>query len=123
MHIELYSSRISVSESSEAYVTRRLSFALGRFVDVIDSVVVRLEDINGPRGGIDKLCRIKVKIIGQKKPLIVEIVDLEIRAAIDMAADRIGRAVARNIGRRSDRRSSVQLGMDWPGVESLEVMA
>ncbi len=106
MNLELYSSRIAVSESTQFYVERRLAFALGRFADVIQSVVVRLEDANGPRGGIDKSCRVRVKLTGQKNPVIAEVIDLEIRAAIDMAAERVGRAVARQLDRRTPRRSS-----------------
>lgn len=104
MKLELHSSRIEVSESIRSYVERRIAFALGRFTDVIDSVVVRLEDINGPRGGIDKLCRMRVRLIGQRSPIIAEVVDLETRVAVDLTAERVGRAVARNLDRLSNRR-------------------
>ena len=123
MKLELYSSRIAVSESTQTYVERRLSFALGRFADMIHGIVVRLEDSNGPRGGIDKLCNMRVQLIGQKNPLIAEVVDLEIRAAVDMAADRIGRAVARQLDRRTARRSSSRSQFERTGVELEEVMS
>jgi putative sigma-54 modulation protein len=106
MRLELHSSRIAISDSTQAYVERRLGFALGRFSDVVESVVVSLADINGPRGGIDKSCRIRVKLMGQKTPVIADVLELEIRAAIDMAAERVGRAVARQLDRRTPRRSS-----------------
>ncbi len=105
MRLEIHSSRIAVSDSTQAYVERRLGFALGRFADVVERVVVSLADINGPRGGIDKSCRIRVKLMGQQTPVIVEVLELEIRPAVDMAADRIGRAVARQLDRRTPRRS------------------
>lgn len=104
MKLELHSSRIEISESTRSYVERRIAFALGRFADVIESVAVRLEDINGPRGGIDKLCRMRVRLVGQRSPIIAEVVDLETRVAVDLTAERIGRAVARNLDRLSDRR-------------------
>ena len=106
MNLDFHSSRITVSESTQDYVKRRLAFALGRFDDVVQGVVVSLQDINGPRGGIDKLCRIRVKLVGQKAPIIADVLDTDIRPAIDMAADRLGRAVARQIDRRSSRRGA-----------------
>lgn len=106
MKLELHSSRVAVSKSTEAYVERRLAFALGRFDDVVESVVVSLADINGPRGGIDKSCRMRVKLLGQKTPVIADVLDLEIRAAVDLAAERVGRAVARRLDRRTSRRFS-----------------
>lgn len=41
MNLELHSSRVAVSESTFFYVERRLGFAVGRFADVIDNVLVR----------------------------------------------------------------------------------
>ena len=108
MNLEFHSSRIAVSESTQNYTQRRLAFALGRFDDVVQGVIVSLQDINGPRGGIDKLCRIRVKLLGQKAPVIAEVLDTDISPAIDMAADRIGRAVARQIDRRSSRRGTAK---------------
>ena len=106
MKVELHASRLAVSNSTQAYVERRIGFALGRFADVIENVVVSLEDINGPRGGIDKSCRIRVNLTGQRAPIIATVLDVEIRAAIDMAAERVGRAVARQLDRRTPRRFS-----------------
>ena len=116
MKIELHSSRLAVSNSIQAYVERRIGFAIGRFADVVESVVVSLEDINGPRGGVDKSCRIRVNLIGQRAPIIADVLDLEIRSAVDMAAERVGRAVARQLDRRASRRSSER----WP--EPLQVV-
>lgn len=117
MRFELHSSRIEVSDSIHAYVERRLGFALGRFADVVENVVVSLADINGPRGGIDKSCRMRVTLIGHKTPVIADVLDVEIRAAIDMAAERVGRAVARQLDRRTSRRS---VGMSF---ETLHLQA
>jgi len=110
MELTLHSSRLSVSPATKAYLERRLSFALGRFADVISGIDVRLEDINGPRGGIDKRCRIRVMLSRISTPALAEVVDHEIRAAIDIAANRVGRSVARQLDRRQGRR--VQRAMD-----------
>ena len=112
MRLEVHSSRLNVSERTHSYVNRRLAFALGRFDDVIHNVVVRLEDINGPRGGVDKLCSVRVNLLGQKKPVMAEVLDTSIQASIDMAAERVGRSVARQLNRQADKisgRTPVQI--------------
>lgn len=105
MRLELHSSRVHVTNSTRGYIERRLGFALGRFSEVVKEIVVSLADINGPRGGIDKSCRIRVRLNGQKAPVIAEVTDASMRAAADRAAERIGRAVARQLDRRASRRS------------------
>lgn len=116
MNFELHSSRISVSESTRSYVERRLAFAIGRFADVVRNIAVRLEDVNGPRGGVDKLCRIRVKLAGERNPVIAEVVDVEIRSAIDIAAERAGRTVARQLDRKTRRRTGERAGSFIPAM-------
>ena len=45
-------------EGLRKHAERRLQFATDRFDRNIRNVNVRLADTNGPRGGIDKLCRV-----------------------------------------------------------------
>jgi putative sigma-54 modulation protein len=71
---------------------RRLEFALGRFGQRIRRVVVRLEDLNGPRGGVDQRCHMEVQLNG-RPPLHVEVRDTEAGPAIARAADRGARRV------------------------------
>lgn len=104
MHIVLHTSRLTVSNSTKLHLERRLGFALGRFADVISAIDVRLEDVNGPRGGIDKMCRIRVNVPGAATPVIVEVIDEELRTAIDIASDRVGRTFSRRLDRRTARR-------------------
>ena len=51
---------------------RRLDFALGRFGGRISQVTVGLEDLNGPRGGADKRCRLAVRLVPSGKVTIEE---------------------------------------------------
>ena len=49
-----------VTDVLSTYIQRRLVFALGRFGRRVERVLVRVEDTNGPKGGIDKRCRVAV---------------------------------------------------------------
>lgn len=75
-----------------------LYFALGRFATKIEHVGVRLSDVNGPRGGVDKECRVRIRLHGLRVVLVTD-VDAELRAAVDRACERAGRAVARRVDR------------------------
>jgi ribosome hibernation promoting factor len=89
---------IDVSPDVGGLVERRLSFALSRFGPRVRAVSVRLVDLNGPRGGIDKKCSIEARLV-PRGSVRVEDTDSELPAAVDRAAARLGRAVARALER------------------------
>jgi hypothetical protein len=76
---------------------RRFAFALGRFGDLVRSLTIRLADVNGPRGGHDKLCSVSVQLATSRRAIVIEDVDARAETAIDRAADRAARAVARAV--------------------------
>ena len=41
---------------------RRLLFALSRFDSKIEEVTLSIRDLNGPKGGIDKRCQLRIKL-------------------------------------------------------------
>ena len=51
---------VRLNVEDRAYIRRRLGEKLGKYSSSIERVTVRVRDVNGPRGGIDLLCRIKV---------------------------------------------------------------
>lgn len=84
---------------------RRFEFALGRFNGRVRSVAIRIVDLNGPRGGIDKRCRVTVQLIATKRKLVIEDTDADAAIAIDRVADRTARSVARAVHTTTDWRS------------------
>ncbi len=86
----------SLSEESRRLLERRLAYALSRFDSRIQQITAVIEDVNGPRGGHDKMCRISVKLAGARDLLIRE-QDADIDKCITRAADRLGRAAARAV--------------------------
>ncbi|HEY3353070.1 MAG TPA: HPF/RaiA family ribosome-associated protein [Polyangia bacterium] len=83
-------------------VERRLRFALGRFGHWIRGVIVRLVDLNGPKGGVDKRCRVEVRG-GSRRAIVVESTDASVLAAVDDAAARAARSVGRAMERARGR--------------------
>jgi hypothetical protein len=72
---------------------------LGRYDTSIERVTVRVLDVNGPRGGVDKLCRIKVVLSGLPS-VVFESRTLSLKAAINGALSGAERAVRRSVQRR-----------------------
>jgi putative sigma-54 modulation protein len=102
MHWELKDRGVSRPEDLHDRIDRRLRFALARFGSRIHKTLVFLHDRNGPKGGVDKVCRILVKTHGCGT-LVAAIVDSDWNTAVDRATARIGHTVARQIARVRDR--------------------
>lgn len=88
------------------HIERRLQFALARFGDRVEKVMVFLQDRNGPRGGVDKVCRILAKVRGCGA-IMATVADSDWVAAVDRATTRIGHTVSRQIGRQRERHAQV----------------
>ena len=88
-----------------ARARRRFEFALGRFGGRIRSLTVRVADLNGPRGGVDKQCRVAIQLDAPRRVIVIEDTDASAAAAIDRAADRAARAVARAVRTLTDWRT------------------
>ncbi|WP_219909735.1 HPF/RaiA family ribosome-associated protein [Pseudoduganella armeniaca] len=98
MQIVIQSNGLELTDSLRAYVKRRLQFALGWALT--RRLVVWLSDINGPRGGRDKRCKIQVSLANGRKSVLIEDTEEDLYAAIDRAAARADHAVARQLARR-----------------------
>jgi hypothetical protein len=82
-----------------ACIRRKLGARLGKFSSTIERVSLRTEDVNGPRGGIDQVCRIKVVLRGLPS-VVYERRDAALNAALDGALAGAERAVRRAVQRR-----------------------
>ena len=90
--------KVSIDGAEAAYFRIHLSRSLRQFKSLIRGVTVRLTDLNGPRGG-DSDIECRVVVDGSFPTVIVSERAPSAAAAIDVAADRVGHAVARAIGR------------------------
>ena len=106
MELSIKTHRLDLSDALKAYTERRLQFSLSGFVTHLDGVEVRLGDINGPRGGIDKTCAIKVALRGFGIVFARATGD-NAYSTVDRAAARIRSVVARTLGRRHRNRRVV----------------
>ncbi len=101
-----FGSNAALSDALRDYAEHRLEFALDRFVPRIADVHLRLEDLNGPRGGVDKQCRLDVLGLPSWR-IQVQGEGTTFNDAIDAAAARAGRSIARLLSRMAETRREV----------------
>lgn len=99
MQIQIHSDDFDLTDGLREHIVRRLAYSLNHGRDVISRVFVRLSDVNGPRGGVDKCCGIEVRMIGSS-PIAIDDTQADLYVAIDRAAERTGRTLDRRIARR-----------------------
>ena len=102
MQIDIKTHNFSLTDALRTHAERRLRFSLTCCDHFIQRVVMRLSDINGPRGGKDKRCRLQIVLAGLPD-VVVEDTEIDLYVAIDRAADRAGRTVRRKVDRRQTR--------------------
>jgi hypothetical protein len=85
-----------------ALIRGKLTRRLGKFAESIERVSLRTEDVNGPRGGVDRVCRIKVVMRGLPS-IVFEKQDAFLNAAVDLALAGVERGVRRALTRRRAR--------------------
>lgn len=109
MQIDIQTSRLALAPEHREQIRRRTIFALSRLQARIARVEVRLADINGRRGGVDKQCRVMVTLT-HGPAAVVEDLDADLPTLIDRAIARAGRVAAKRIereaGPRAEPRSS-----------------
>lgn len=80
------------------HASRRLFFALRRFEDRVRRVTVRLEDLNGPKRGVDSRCAITAELT-EGRPLVVEATTAWPTASMTEAARRLNEAIRRDVAK------------------------
>lgn len=98
MELEIRSRGFELTEALRGHCERRLRFALDRFAERLGRVMVRVSDVNGPRGGLDKRCHILASTQGGGT-LVIEHLATDAYEAVDQAAGRAAQTLARLLER------------------------
>ena len=98
MQLDIQVRGFTLTEGLRAHVEQRLRFALTRFQDRVERVVVRLSDVNGPKGGVDKQCHLQLSLRGLPD-IVVKDTEVDLYVSVDRAAERAGRTLGRYLQR------------------------
>jgi len=98
---------------------RRIRFSLRRLSWLVPRATVRLSDVNGPRGGIDKRCQVQLETDGDG-PVVVTALARDWRSALDRALATASRVLLKSWQRKKDQRPSRSTGRSAPTTSLLE---
>lgn len=101
MRIDIHTSGFELTDGLREHTERRLQFALSWASYDVRKVIVRLSDINGPRGGNDKRCSIQIPL-PRSADIVIEDTETDLYVAIDRAVERAERSVARRLERQRE---------------------
>ncbi len=90
---------VELDKDDRKLIRLKLGAKLGKFATSIERVSVRVTDANGPRGGVDQVCRVKVVLSGLPS-VVVERRHRSLGAAIDAALQATEGAVRSSVRRR-----------------------
>ena len=99
---------LPASEALREHSERQALLHLSRFGNELDSVEIRIRDVNGPRGGEDMECKVTAKGPRMGFSAIAEL-SSDAYASVGMALSRLSRSVARALDRARGFRPSQRL--------------
>lgn len=104
MVLEVHAAGVPSSDAVDRYVRERLGRSLARVGHMVRGAQVRLDDVNGPRGGhADKRCAIVARLTAGGVVNVTGASD-DMYAAIDDASKKLSYAVKRRTGALRTRR-------------------
>jgi putative sigma-54 modulation protein len=102
---------IYLNENTRTSIRRKLDRKFRKFAKSIERTSVRLEDVNGPRGGVDHVCRIKV-VLRNLPSVVYEKQDVSLDTAVGGALVGAERAVRRTLQRVRGKPIRKRPGLD-----------
>lgn len=103
MKLNIHARKVQLSESARKYIEQRASFAFSRTRHVINSLSVTVTDINGPRGGKDKQCKIMIRA-----DALPDIVVTEKQSSLGASINRALSRASQNLQQRLKRKHTSQ---------------
>jgi hypothetical protein len=87
-----------VGQQWQQRTTNRLRQALGRLHGLVARMKVRLDDVNGPAGGVDKRCNVEA-LVQESGPVTVSATARTWQASVEAVASRLRQRVIRQLHR------------------------
>ncbi|HEY7305686.1 MAG TPA: HPF/RaiA family ribosome-associated protein [Bryobacteraceae bacterium] len=106
MLISIATHGIEVNNRLRKRIEYRARFAVMRFESHLREFAVHLEDENGPRGGVDTICRLTATLHDGGTIRIKE-KHTNLMGAISRAAKRFRNVISRRMGRRETNRGII----------------
>jgi ribosome-associated translation inhibitor RaiA len=106
MNIEIRATNVEVTSALEQHITRKIRGAIGAQRDHLDRVLVRICDVNGPKGGRDIHCHVVARLRG--RTLVVHDLAGDAYEAASNASARLSELMVSVVERHRPSRTSVR---------------
>ena len=101
MKIDIRTQGVAVTDALQEHIERCVNFGLDWAQQDVNRVVISLSDINGPRGGNDKRCHLRIPL-SRMRDVVIEEVAADLQAAIAHAVDRASGSLERRLSRQRE---------------------
>lgn len=112
----IFRSRDTGADRLRELAVSRVQFALRRMSWLVPRADVQLSDVNGPRGGVDKRCQVRLTT-ERTGTIVISATARDWRSALDSALARATRALLR-LWRRGQPRRAPDLARQAPDAQA-----
>ena len=106
MRFDIQSMHLGLDHGVLDLIRRRFEHGLDQFTHYILGGRILLSDVNGPKGGVDKRCRVLLRL-RWAQAIVIEENGAELPRVIGRAADRLAASVGRAVERAKHRYTQV----------------
>ncbi|MFT5085603.1 MAG: putative sigma-54 modulation protein [Lentisphaeria bacterium] len=105
MRLQIHSRHVDINDTLREHIKHKIQIAFSRLEQHISRVLIRISDVNGPKGGIDKYCHLELSI-DHKENIIIKDRQAELHTAIHSAIQRASRTLTRRLARRQHQKTT-----------------
>lgn len=105
MQMIIHSNDFSLTGSLDSFIRTHASKTMGVCSEQVEKLIVRLKDVNGPKGGDDKECCVEVQL-ANFAPIIVRKRSSDAYSSIRKALGRASRTTLRKVSKRRSAKVS-----------------
>lgn len=110
----IHSNDFALTSALNSFIRQHTKKSMRACSDQVERIVIRLKDVNGPKGGDDKECSVEVKL-ANFAPIVVRKRSSDAYASVRQALGRASRTTLRKLGKRRDSKTS------WGMTQQVEI--
>ena len=99
MNVNVQAHHVTLPSNAGARLAERARIVLARFRDGITRLDMTLKDVNGPRGGKDKVCVVRAEMADGRQIIVIDR-NTHLRRAIGRSLQRAKAMIANHIARQ-----------------------
>jgi putative sigma-54 modulation protein len=108
MHLDVQARGFVLTRALRRAVEGAIDGYAAQFPEAVSSLQVRLFDVNGCRGGVDKGCLATARVGGTRSTVVASELDADLYRAIAAAFSKLARATRSSLSRQRSARTVIR---------------